>query len=70
MENKRNTDAIGISTRNCAICGKSFVISPLYMYKIPKNKFNKCYKYYCSYTCYRKGGGDNGKFTTHYAKRK
>lgn len=46
----------------CTICGKQFVIlrTNLWAYKIQNHKN---IKYYCSYKCYRKAGGDNGKFT-------
>lgn len=45
-------------TRICARCGKMFIPSVQYLYKLHKD--NKP-KYYCSYNCWRKDGGDNGK---------
>lgn len=38
-------------------CGKKFVPTPEWLYKIRKGKEKG---YYCSYTCYRKAGGDGG----------
>ena len=34
-------------------CGKRFIPRPNWLYKIKS-------KYYCSYTCWRKDGGDGG----------
>jgi len=40
----------------CSVCGKEFIppIMGKWMYRIGQ-------KWQCSYTCYRKAGGDNGK---------
>lgn len=44
----------------CA-CGKCFIPTPAWLYKINfQGKKNGGTKYYCSYTCWRKAGGDNG----------
>ena len=44
-------------TRICARCGKMFIPGAEHLYKIEKDKkVNN----YCSYTCWRKDGGDNG----------
>ena len=45
------------SEKNCKGCGKYFVVArpAYYTYKLQiKDKLN----YYCSYTCWRKAGGD------------
>lgn len=42
----------------CKRCGKMFIPAVEHLYKLNKDK--KTY-YYCSYTCWRKDGGDNGK---------
>ena len=42
----------------CHVCKKSFIYNPMSIYKIPKN--GKL-KYMCSYTCWRKVGGDSDK---------
>lgn len=43
--------------RKCPVCGKDFIRPSENIYKIVKN-----YKTidYCSYTCWRKAGGDGG----------
>lgn len=45
-------------TKQCKRCGKMFIPGVEHLYKLIKN--NKTY-YYCSYNCWRKDGGDNGK---------
>lgn len=50
-----------ISVKECEICNKKFVKTYNYMYKLYKNKR---LTYYCSYTCYRKAGGDSGKYNS------
>lgn len=45
-------------------CGKKFVPTYGWVYKKQKGKY---FKYFCSYSCWRKAGGGNGK--TFYAKR-
>lgn len=39
----------------CPICGKDFLHNPHSIYKLSRGKG---IKYYCSYTCWRKAGGD------------
>lgn len=46
-------------TKICAKCGKSFIPASGHLYKLQKH--GKL-EYYCSYKCWRKAGGDNGKF--------
>lgn len=46
---------------NCEICNKVFIPRPNWLYKITNKKGNV--QYYCSYTCWRKDGGDSGKPT-------
>lgn len=42
----------------CKRCGKMFIPGAEHLYKIIKDgKTN----YYCSYSCWRKDGGDNGE---------
>lgn len=41
-------------------CGKSFVPTYGWLYKLQSRKNGKI-SYYCSYTCWRKAGGDGGK---------
>ena len=48
-------------TKTCPICGKVFVFNPMSIYKLYNNKRDKKLKWYCSYTCWRKDGGDSGK---------
>ena len=49
--------------KKCAICNKEFIKSPDWLYKLNyltgSGKYG--YRYFCSYTCYRKAGGDNGR---------
>ena len=45
-------------------CGRDFIPHPNWLYKQIKNKKTI---YYCSYTCWRKDGGDNGR-KNHYAR--
>jgi len=42
----------------CPICGKKFIPTANYLYKL---RSIHGVKYYCSYTCWRKDGGDSGK---------
>lgn len=51
--------------KKCSICGKEFLPAPMHMYKV-KNSHGRT-KLQCSYTCYRKAGGDNGR-PNRYAK--
>lgn len=46
------------TAKNCGQCGKMFIPGREHLYKLLKS--NKT-KYYCSYSCWRKAGGDNGK---------
>lgn len=48
-------------------CGKTFIPTYKYVYKIKKANGN--IKYYCSYTCWRKAGGDSGH-SRHYNRTK
>lgn len=60
-----------LPTKECKICGKKFIANPNWMYKIHKGKTKKeksKLNYYCSYTCYRKAGGDGGVQVTKYGK--
>lgn len=56
---KINYDSL-LPQRNCALCDKLIIINPRWVYKL-RTEANRVV-YYCSYTCYRKAGGDNGKF--------
>ena len=51
----------------CDRCGKFFIPgSGGHLYKLYNREKNKQYNY-CSYTCWRKDGGDNGKkYLTRY----
>ncbi len=64
---KRYLDRVLVQ-RNCDICGKTVIPTPHWMYKI--HKPGKNIKYYCSYTCYRKAGGDNGKYEFYVRNKK
>ena len=44
-------------TAKCEKCTKFFIPAKEHLYKLVK-KGKTCY--YCSYTCWRKDGGDNG----------
>lgn len=46
-----------LQIRKCDECGKEFIpgVEHLYTLKL----FGKSKKWYCSYTCWRKNGGDN-----------
>lgn len=43
----------------CSECGKAFIPAAAHMYKRIKDRRTV---YQCSYTCYRKAGGDSGKY--------
>lgn len=59
---KKDLDGL-FHEKTCTNCGKLFIISHSWLYKInSKDKLN----YYCSYNCWRKGGGDNGKYRPRY----
>lgn len=57
----------GLLEKNCDICGKLIIPTPQWMYK--KVTDRKSY-FYCSYTCYRKAGGDNGKYISYVKARR
>lgn len=42
----------------CPICKKEFLHNPMSIYKLSKGQRTR---WYCSYTCWRKDGGDSGK---------
>lgn len=42
----------------CPICKKEFLHNPTSIYKLVKGQRTR---WYCSYTCWRKDGGDSGK---------
>ena len=44
--------------KRCCRCGKMFIPGKEHLYKLIRNN-KSCY--YCSYTCWRKDGGDNGE---------
>ena len=45
----------------CKRCGKMFIPSYEYIYKLLSEIRGKKFDYYCSYSCWRKDGGDGGK---------
>ena len=47
----------------CPVCGKEFLHNTQSIYKLNKGRR---IKYYCSYTCWRKAGGDNGYKRVNY----
>lgn len=47
-----------LAEKKCDLCGKNFVPTYYWLYKI--KKYAKKTLYFCSYSCYRKMGGDNG----------
>lgn len=58
--------------RKCSICGKEFIPAAMHMYKTKKK--GETTKIQCSYTCYRKAGGDDGRYirypeTRNYKKK-
>lgn len=62
-----------MESAKCSICGKEFIPAAMHMYKTI-NYHGKTEKQ-CSYTCYRKAGGDDGKYTRYtktgrYKKKK
>lgn len=49
----------GFHEKFCAECNKMIFPTSDWVYKIKGNlKTNVATKYYCSYTCYKKAGGD------------
>lgn len=56
--------------KRCEICGKLMVRVNwnLYAYKKKLND-SPTYSYFCSYSCYRKAGGDSG-IESHYVRSK
>ena len=47
---------MGGQFKKCNKCGKRFIPAPCHMYRAKG-------KYQCSYTRYRKEGGDDGKYS-------
>lgn len=43
-------DYLGVE-KVCPVCGKSFLVPPLNVYKLPNKKDG--YQHYCSYSCFR-----------------
>lgn len=41
-------------------CGKEFIPSYCWLYKLKPRKNTKT-RYFCSYSCWRKAGGDGGR---------
>lgn len=41
--------------KQCSVCGKTFIPAACHMYKTKDGM-------QCSYSCYRKAGGDDGKY--------
>ena len=66
VKDKEYLDRLFIQ-RNCDICGKLVIPTPHWMYKT--HKPGKGIKYYCSYNCYRKAGGDSGRYE-YYVRNK
>jgi len=50
-------------------CGKTFIPTPEWLYKLRRKQNSKA-MYYCSYTCWRKAGGDSGKYTKYVRHKK
>ena len=49
-----------IPMRKCPVCGKEFVYNKMSIYKITYKSGNSIkIKWCCSYTCWRKAGGDS-----------
>ena len=44
------------SMKICSVCGKEFIPGSRHMYRAK-------HQYQCSYTCYRKEGGDDGQYS-------
>lgn len=42
--------------KKCSYCGKEFIPAPCHMYRAKR-------KIQCSYSCYRKEGGDDGRYS-------
>ena len=54
--------------KKCELCGKLFILTYNYLYKLrDKNQKNL---YYCSYTCWKKAGGDGGIKNIHGIDKK
>ena len=53
---------INLTSKECPICGKSFIPTHYWAYK-------KGSKYYCRYNCYKLGGGDNGEGRSYVRER-
>ena len=52
--------------RKCFICGKFLYPTSDWVYKIkPDGKYKKI-RWFCSYTCWRNGGGGNGPKVTRF----
>lgn len=48
---------MSLKLRQCKRCGKMFIPGSQHLYILYNNQKKV---YYCSYTCWRKDGGDNG----------
>ena len=69
MGDKHDYLSGALPSRTCKICGKKFVSTYNWMYKIIRRTTSgnySSYDWYCSYTCYRKDGGDSGTYIHRY----
>ena len=57
MDNKYN---LCLAEKTCDLCGKNFIPTFHWAYKIRPARNRTLY--FCSYTCYRKSGGDGGTY--------
>lgn len=49
-----------MEVKKCSICGKEFFLAQTHMYKVKNSRGFP--KIQCSYTCYRKAGGKDGRY--------
>lgn len=56
---RKHNRAVGLITRECALCGKHFDTGPGYVYKIGKK--NHPFLFYCSYSCFQKAKSSKTK---------
>ena len=52
-----------ITSRTCPICGKNFIPTHDWAYKLDR-------EYYCRYNCYKQAGGDGNKIDRRYTRER
>lgn len=64
------SDIFSSMEHKCEKCGKLIYTTGEWVYKIKPDGKNKKMRWFCSYTCWRNGGGGNGPKITRFRRYK